>query len=145
MVDNDPLIFIRQSAKEIFPNGRVNGSVLMSNIAFGAAALGSGHVEICQSGSWWFAASETNWLERELPENLSVQELFTTAVRFPKLSPSSFRPEIYVGVFAKSIYLDLNGEILAVKSELPAPQLPHIGVVPPWCEYVLGCQVDSNS
>lgn len=128
----------------MFPDGVVSGSVLMSNIAFGAAALGAGHVEICNSGDWWFAASETNWLECDLSENASVEELFKTRVRFPKLGPSSYRPELYVGAFAEAIYLDLDGRYISIKGEIPDTR-PHEGVVPPWCIYVLSCFVRTTN
>ena len=140
MPDNDPLIFIREQSRSMFPGGVVSGSVLMSNIAFGAAALGAGHVEICNEGNWWFAASETNWLQRELPDEMSVEALFTSRIKFSKLGPNSYRPELYVGAFAEAIYLDLNGESIGVKGDIPQNK-PHIGVVPPWCVFVLGCQI----
>ena len=124
----------------MFPGGVVSGSVLMSNIAFGAAALGSGHVEICNQENWWFAASETNWLERELPDGVTVAELFRTRVKFPALGPNSYRPELYVGAFAEKIYLDLNGVFIEVKGSV-TQQRPHIGVVPPWCHFVLASLV----
>ena len=140
MAVNDPLVFIREQSRSIFPDGVVSGSILMSNIAFGAAALGAGHVEICNSGEWWFAASETNWLERELTEKSNVADLFKTRIRFPKLGPSSYRPELYVGVFAEDIYLDLDGRYIEIKGHIPSAR-PHIDVVPPWCVYLLGCRV----
>lgn len=124
----------------MFPNGVVSGSVLMSNIAFGAAALGAGHIEICNSGDWWFAASESNWLERDLPPDAKVDDLFKNRVRFPKLGPSSYRPELYVGAFAEAIYLDLDGRYISIKGKIPNTR-PHAGIVPPWCLFVLGCYV----
>lgn len=140
MAVNDPLVFIREQSRSMFPDGVVSGSVLMSNIAFGAAALGAGHIEICNSGEWWFAASETNWLERDLTEKTKVEDLFSTRVRFPKLGPSSYRPELYVGAFAEDIYLDLNGRYIEIKGRIPTER-PHVSVVPPWCVYVLSCRV----
>lgn len=125
----------------MFPDGVVSGSVLMSNIAFGAAALGAGHIEICNSGDWWFAASETNWLERDLPESTNVEDLFTSRVKFPSLGPNSLRPELYIGAYAQLIYLNLAGRTVAVKGALPEKP-PHEGNVPPWCIYVLACWVD---
>lgn len=124
----------------MFEDGTPSGSVLMSNIAFGAAALGAGHVEICNADAWWFAASETNWLERQLPPGFSTERLFRTPTPFPLLGPNSDRPEIYVGAFADSVYLDLNGKHQPIQGRTPDP-LPHIGVVPPWCVFVLGCHV----
>ena len=145
MAGNDPMLFIRESVKDIFPEGVVSGSVLLSNIAFGAAALGAGHIEICDANGWWFAASETNWLEKHLPKDTQVKDLFLSPVPFPQLSPTSFRPEIYVAAFANRIYLDLNGKTQAIKNTLPANPLPHLGVVPPWCHYVLACQPTNNA
>ena len=124
----------------MFPDGIVSGSVLMSNIAFGAAALGSGHVEICNDDNWWFAASETNWLERDLPEETKVSDLFRTRVDFPALGPNSCRPELYIGAFAEKIYLDLDGCYEIIKG-IATSVKPHVGVVPPWCKFVLASWV----
>lgn len=143
MALNDPLLFIREQSKSMFPDGKVSGSVLMSNIAFGAAALGAGHVEICNHENWWFAASETNWLERGLPMDTNVDALFSTRIEFPKLGPNSFRPELYIGAFSQSVYLDLAGQTILIKGNLPT-QLPHDGIVPPWCVFVLGCLIESE-
>ena len=140
MAVNDPLVFIREQSRSMFPDGVVSGSVLMSNIAFGAAALGAGHIEICNAGEWWFTASETNWLKRDLPPDTEVEDLFKSRVKFPKLGPSSYRPELYVGVFAEDIYLHLEGTSIVIKGGIPSPR-PHIRVVPPWCTNVLGCRV----
>ena len=127
----------------MFPGGVVSGSVLMSNIAFGAAALGAGHIEICNAGKWWFAASETNWLERDLPPDTRVVDLFKSRVKFPKLGPNSYRPELYVGAFAEDIYVDLEDCHLLIKGSVPNIK-PHVGVVPPWCNYVLSCRVSET-
>ena len=116
----------------------------MSNVAFGAAALGAGHVEICNQNDWWFAASETNWLERDLAHSNTVTDLFTSRLKFPALGPNSYRPELYVGAFATVIYLSLAEETIAVKGSLPE-NLPHVGEVPPWCNYVLACRVESGN
>ena len=121
----------------MFPDGVPSGSILISNIAFGAAALGAGHVEICNESDWWFAASETNWLERQLPEGAAVDQLFRARIPFPTLGPNSDRPEIYVAAYADAVYLDLNGTYRTIQGDIPDPP-PHIGVVPPWCVYVLG-------
>ena len=143
MAVNDPLLFIREQARSMFPGGVVSGSVLMSNVAFGAAALGAGHVEICHEGNWWFAASETNWLERNLPESVQVEDLFRSRVKFPELGPNSWRPELYVGAYADIVYLDLDGRTSRVKGDMPE-KFPHVGVVPPWCIYVLACRIQAN-
>lgn len=144
MTLNDPLIFIREQARDMFPSGNPSGSVLMSNIAFGAAALGAGHVEICNRGDWWFAASETNWLSKNLPDGVEIEDLFRSRVRFPSLGPNSYRPELYVGAFAEPVYVDLNGRFIELRGQVPSPR-PHVGVVPPWCVYVLGCRVEPKS
>ncbi len=137
---NDPLVFLREQSLAMFPERQVSGSVLMSNVAFGAAALGSGHVEICNNGNWWFIASETNWLERDLPSGCGVTDLFRSRVKFPQLGPNSYRPELYVGVYAEDVYVELNGRFVAIKGNEADARL-HVGVVPPWCIYVLGCQI----
>ena len=140
MAVNDPLVFIREQSRSMFPDGIVSGTVLMANIAFGAAALGAGHVEICNSDDWWFAASATNWLERKLPESVQVKDVFRSRVKFPELGPNSYRPELYVGAYADDVYLDLDGRWIGIKGSLSHVR-PHIDVVPPWCVYVLGCLV----
>ena len=127
----------------MFPDGVVSGSVLMSNIAFGAAALGAGHVEICNAGEWWFAASETNWLERDLPAGTEVEDLFKSRVKFPKLGPNSYRPELYVGAFSEDIYVNLEQRYFLIKGRAPTTR-PHVAVVPPWCTFVLSCRVLEN-
>ena len=141
---NDPLLFIREQSKSMFPDGKVSGSVLMSNIAFGAAALGAGHVEICNAENWWFAASETNWLARDLPMDTTVEELFSSRIKFPSLGPNSYRPELYVGAYGRTVYLSLASKTKAVKGKLPS-KLPHLDVVPPWCIYVLGCLIEEEA
>ncbi|MYD43874.1 MAG: hypothetical protein F4W90_08285 [Gammaproteobacteria bacterium] len=141
---NDPLLFIREQARAMFPSGKASGSVLMSNIAFGAAALGAGHVEICNKDNWWFAASETNWLTKGLPDDTQPKELFHSPLKFSTLGPNSYRPELYVGLFAEDIYLDLAGQCIKIQGNVPHPQ-PHIDTVPPWCVYVLACSVGNSA
>ena len=132
------LEFLANRRDELFPDGVVSGSVLVSNVAFGAAALGVGHVEIKDHLDWWFVASESNWLMQGLPAEHSVLRLFEEVIPFPELSPTSYRPEIDVTVFAQQAYLDLDGEVTYLFGECPLANLPHRGVVPGWCRYVLG-------
>lgn len=137
--------FLRARKDELFPNGTIDGSVLVTNIAFGAAALGAGHVEIKDEGGWWYVASELNWLTRGLPDNCAAEYLFREVVPFPELSPNSYRPEIFVSVFADQAYFELDGQFKQLLGEPPPEPLPHIGVVPPWCSYVLAFKFDSSS
>ncbi|MCY4657333.1 MAG: hypothetical protein OXC80_11035 [Gammaproteobacteria bacterium] len=133
--------FLLNRKAELFPDGVVSGSVLVTNIAFGAAALGAGHVEIKNENSWWFAASESNWLAKGLTDDHSEETLFLQALDFPELSSQSIRPEIYVSTFADRAYLDLDGRFIHLFGEEPTNPLPHIDVTPPWCSYVLGFQL----
>lgn len=137
-------IFIRRRGEELFPDGQVSGSVLVSNISFGAAALGSGHVELVSSNEWWFVASEFDWLNPRPPHFKTVDELFSKIVPFPELGPNSVRPEIYAAAYTNRAYVDRNGEFHPILGdEIPKP-LPHIDVVPPWCNYVLGLELEKS-
>ena len=136
MINPEALRFVRQRGPELFQDGEVSGSVLVSNIAFGAAALGCGHMEICDHEDWWFASSESNWWESTSNRFASVEDLFSKAIEFPELGPNSIRPEIFVAAFAKRVYVDLNGTFTCVLGDPPDPQLPHEGVVPLVCLYV---------
>ena len=133
--------FLSNWKKDLFPDGIVSGSVLVTNISFGAAALGSGHVEIKDADNWWFVASETNWLAEGLEDTQTELTLFKEVVQFPQLSSESFRPEIFVSVFSDHAYLDLNGQYHHLHGAEPQQPLPHKGVVPPWCVYVLGFSI----
>lgn len=137
------LEFLRVHNEDLFPDGIVDGSVLVTNIAFGAAALGAGHVEIKDEQDWWYVASESNWLTRGMPDDLSADSLFRQVVPFPELSPTSYRPEIFVSVFADQAYLELDGEYKQLLGEVTPYPLPHVGVVPSWCTYVLAFRLAS--
>lgn len=140
----ESLYFLRNRKDEIFPGGSPSGSVLVSNIAFGAAALGVGHVEIKDHEDWWFVASETNWLALATKSSTPISSLFERLLPFPELGPSSHHPEVFVATFGDRIYLDLDGEHLHIQGKALALPLPHIGVIPPWCKYVLGFTIDSS-
>lgn len=116
--------------------------VLVSNVAFGAAALGCAHMEIKNRGEWWFAASESNWLKSDSSRFRCTEDLFGRVIDFPELGPSSIRPEIYVAAFAKHLYVDLSGVYTHLLGTPLAPPLPHVGVVPVWCRYVLAFQLE---
>lgn len=136
--------FLRAHNEDLFPEGIVDGSVLVTNIAFGAAALGAGHVEIKDEHDWWYVASELNWLTQGIPENHDATYPFREVVAFPELSPTSYRPEIFVSVFADQAYLDLDGDCKQLLGESPPEPLPHVGVVPPWCIYVLAFRLENS-
>ena len=144
-INPETLRFVRQRGPELFPDGVVSGSVLVSNVAFGAAALGCGHMEICDHDDWWFAASESNWLKSNSDRFASVEDLFSKAIEFPELSPNSIRPEIFVGAFAQRIYVELAGNLSCILGKRPNPPLPHQGVVPPWCVYVLAFELNADA
>ena len=57
MNTDDSIQFIRRRSTEIFDGGRTSGSVIASNIAFGAAVFGAGHVELNDDTNWWSALS----------------------------------------------------------------------------------------
>ena len=79
----------------MFPGRRIDGKVIAENIAFGAAALGAGHVELVDRDGWWFVASEFNWLRESKAHDKEI-ELFETMLPFPEQSPTGHRAEIYV-------------------------------------------------
>jgi len=142
MHTDDSIQFIRRRSAEIFDGGRVSGSVIASNIAFGAAVLGAGHVELNDDTDWWFVASEYDWLQPKPPSFDSVDMLFSRVIPFPEQGPASHRPEIYVAAFAEEAYvLRDDGFLQVVGAGLPYPATepcPHVGVVPDWCTTVLG-------
>ena len=133
------LDFVRRRAADVFDGGAVTASALASNIAFGAAVLGAGHVELTSDGDWWFVASEFDWLRAPSAHYSDRSELFEQMVPFPEQAPGSHRCEIYVTAFASRAYVVQDGVAWWVLGEGPASgsDLPHADAVPPWCVNVL--------
>ena len=133
------LDFVRRRAADVFEGGTVTPSALASNIAFGAAVLGAGHVELTDDGDWWFVASEFDWLRAPSPHYSERSELFEQMVPFPEQGPGSHRSEIYVSAFASRAYVVQDDAVWWILGERPAclSDLPHRDAVPPWCVNVL--------
>ncbi len=136
MIDLD---FVRRRAANVFDGGTVTANALASNIAFGAAVLGAGHVELTHDGDWWFVASEFDWLRAPSAHYSDRTELFDRMVPFPEQGPGSHRSEVYVTAFARRAYVVQDDAVWWVLGEQPASRsdLPHRDTVPPWCDNVL--------
>lgn len=130
------LDFVRRRAAGVFPDGLVTANALASNIAFGAAVVGAGHVELSHDGDWWFVASDFDWLRAPSEHYSDRSELFGQLVPFPEQGPGSHRSEVYVTAFAKRAYVVQDDEVWWIVGE-PSADLPHRDAVPPWCVNVL--------
>ena len=142
----ETLAFLRRRLAEIY-DGEPTASVIASNIAFGAAVAGAGHIEMVEHDGWWILASEHNWLRGESsrddetksptsrPRHAATAELFERIVPFPQQGPTSHRAEIQVTAFAEQAYYSIDGAVTWVIGE--ATGAVHEGVAPPWCSTVL--------
>lgn len=120
----------------MFPGRRIDGKLIAENIAFGAAALGAGHVELVDRDGWWFVASEFNWLRESKAHDKEI-ELFEAMLPFPEQSPTGHRAEIYVTAFAERAYFRIGDAVTWLRGEATDGDLPDRNVVPPWCSNVL--------
>ncbi|MYA18544.1 MAG: hypothetical protein F4Z28_18155 [Gammaproteobacteria bacterium] len=132
----DALEFLRRRVAGMFPGRRIDGKLIAENIAFGAAVLGAGHVELVDRDGWWFVASDFNWLGASRAHESEV-ELFEAMLPFPEQSPTGHRPEIYVTAFAETAYLRIGDVVSWLQGDAADGDLPDRGVVPPWCTTVL--------
>ena len=128
--------FLRRRIAGMFPGRRIDAKLIAENIAFGAAVLGAGHVELVDRGGWWFVASEFNWLAVSRAHDKEV-ELFETILPFPEQSPTGHRAEIYVTAFADTAYFRIGDAVTWVRGEAADGDLPDRAVVPSWCSNVL--------
>ena len=135
-ISADSVAFLRRRLRTLVSEP-LTASVIASNIAFGAAVAGSGHIEMVQNGPWWLLASEHNWMggADDGGEAVGEDDLFERIVPFPAQGPTSHRAEIYVTAFANEAYFCIDGKTTWIVGEACAPV--HEGVVPPWCETVL--------
>ena len=115
----------------------VDAKLIAENIAFGAAVLGAGHIEMVDRNGWWFVASEFNWLAASKAHG-EAMELFEKMLPFPEQSATGHRAEIYVTAFAAQAYFRIGDAVAWVRGEPTAGALPDAGVTPPWCDNVLG-------
>ena len=143
--NNEAIQFIRRRKSEIFDEGVPSGNVIASNIAFGAAVLGAGHIELKNEGNWWFLASEFNWLQPN-QHYKEIDSLFTRLVPFPEQSPSSYRSEIYITAFCDTAYVfEKKSSELRYSvniEEIDTSKLPHHGIIPSWCTTVLAFHIE---
>ena len=135
-VNEEALPFLRRRIVDMLPARRVTAKLIAENIAFGAAVLGAGHIELVDDGPWWFIASEFNWLGASKAAESEV-ELFERLVPFPEQSPTGHRAEIYVTAFADHAYFRIGDVVTWIRGEPIAGGLPDEGVTPPWCSNVL--------
>ena len=127
----------------MLPNARFDAKMIAENIAFGAAVLGAGHIELVDDDGWWFVASEFNWLGAASPA--SGIRLFEKILPFPEQSPTGHRAEIYVTAFADHAYFRIGERTTWIRGEPVRGALPHQGVTPPWCMNVLAFRVPKPS
>lgn len=135
-VNDAALPFLRRRIVDMLPTRRVTAKLIAENIAFGAAVLGAGHIELVDDGPWWFIASEFNWLGASKATASGV-EPFERLVPFPEQSPTGHRAEIYVTAFADQAYFRIGDAVTWIRGEPIAGGLPDAGVTPPWCVNVL--------
>lgn len=135
-VNEEALRFLRRRIVDMLPAHRVTAKLIAENIAFGAAVLGAGHIELVDDGPWWFIASEFNWLGASKAHDGEV-ELFERLLPFPEQSATGHRAEIYVTAFADHAYFRIGDVVTWIRGEPIADGLPDEGVTPPWCDKVL--------
>ena len=140
-VDEEALPFLRRRIVDMLQARRVTAKLIAENIAFGAAVLGSGHIELVDDGPWWFIASEFNWLGASKAHDSEV-ELFERLLPFPEQSPTGHRAEIYVTAFASHAYFRIGSVVTWIRGAPIAGGLPDEGVTPPWCNNVLAFRLD---
>lgn len=139
-IDETALPFLRRRIVDMLDAPRMTPKLIAENVAFGAAVLGSGHIELVDDGPWWFVASEFNWLRASKAHDAEV-ELFEGLLPFPEQSPTGHRAEIYVTAFAEQAYFRIGDFVTWIRgapaSETPLGELPDAGVTPPWCDNVV--------
>ena len=140
-ISDDAIAFLRRRLKAMLPEARFTAKMIAENIAFGAAVLGSGHIELVDKDGWWFVASEFNWLAASTA-NASEVELFERILPFPEQAPVGHRAEIYVTAFAADAYFRIGQAVTWLRGEA-AGTLPDEGVTPPWCPTVLAFRLAS--
>ena len=140
-VSEDAIAFLRRRLRAMLPEAHFNAKMIAENIAFGAAVLGSGHIELVDRHGWWFVASEFNWLAASA-SNASEIELFERILPFPEQSSVGHRAEIYITAFANQAYFRIGQTVTWLRGEAIAGALPDARVTPPWCDTVLAFRLD---
>ena len=134
-ISEEAVRFLRRRLPAMLGDAPLSAKMIAENVAFGAAVLGAGHVELVDHDGWWFVASELNWL-RASKAHAGELELFERIVRFPEQSASGHRAEIYVTAYARDAYFRIGDAVTWLRGE-PQRTLPDAGVTPPWCRNVL--------
>ena len=133
--------FLRRRIADTLAPARVTPKLIAENIAFGAAVLGAGHVELVEQGGWWFVASSFNWLAASKAHQRE-RDLFEKMLPFPEQSATGHRAEIYVALFTSEAYCRVGEKTVWIRGERAARwsdgALPHTRVTPPWCVNVIG-------
>lgn len=142
-ISDDALPFLRRRIVAMLPTRRVSAKLIAENIAFGAAVLGAGHIELVDHHDWWFVASEFNWLAAS-KAHASEIELFEKLLPFPEQSATGHRAEIYVTAFATEAYFRIGDAVTWIRGEPGQGGLPDIGVTPPWCVNVVAFRLGES-
>ena len=130
-ISEDAIRFLRRRLAAML-GAKIGAKAIAENIAFGAASLGSGHIELVDRDGWWFVASEFNWLAASKAHEREI-ELFEKILPFPEQSPTGHRAEIYVTAYAEAAYFRIGLDVTWLRGE-PISPLPDAGVTPPWCD-----------
>ncbi len=141
-ISDDALRFLRRRIADMLGTATVTGKLIAENIAFGAAVLGAGHIELVDRDGWWFVASEFNWLNASKAHAETI-ELFEGMLPFPEQSPTGHRAEIYVAAFAEQAYFRIGEAVTWLRGEPTGEPLPDAGVTPPWCDHVVAFRLPS--
>lgn len=149
-ISEEAIAFLRRRLPAMLPEARVDAKMIAENIAFGAAVLGAGHVELVARDEWWFVASDFNWLAASgttAPARASSPELvvFEKVQPFPEQSPTGHRAEIYVTAFASDAYYRVGDAITWIRGQPRSGALPDAGVTPPWCRHVLAFRLPADA
>lgn len=141
-VTEEAIAFLRRRLPAMLPTAQLSGKTIAENIAFGAAVLGAGHVELVARDPWWFVASNFNWLAASSavtgrPGTAPELAVFEKVQPFPEQAPTGHRAEIYVTAFAVDAYYRIGAAVTWLRGEPPSGALPDAGVTPHWCETVL--------
>ena len=148
-ISDEAIAFLRRRLPAMLPQPRVEAKMIAENIAFGAAVLGAGHVELVARRGWWFVASNFNWLRAPcaVAEGAGRPELavFERIQPFPEQSPTAHRAEIYVTAFAADAYCRVGDAVVWIRGRPSPGPLPDAGVTPPWCRHVLGFRLPAEA
>ena len=148
-ISEDAIAFLRRRLPAMLPGARLNAKTIAENIAFGAAVLGAGHVELVDREDWWFVASNFNWLAASSaiavrPGSAPELALFEKVQPFPEQSPTGHRAEIYVTAFAANAYYRIGCAVTWIRGDSLPGALPDAGVTPAWCSHVLAFRLGDD-